>query len=139
MGDDVTGGILEFAKDKKLEGAWLSVIGGSKKVELSFYDLEKKEYLKKVFEDPVEILQASGTIAVAEGKPVLHLHGVFGRADFSTFGGHIHQLTANATAEVFIHKFNESLGRTFSPVRSVLPRSTLGRKHDPKTGLNLLD
>lgn len=122
QGDDVVGGILDFAREKKIEAAWLSAIGSCKDVELGFYDLEKKEYANKVFREPLEILEASGTLAVKGGDPILHWHGILGNAEYETIGGHIHRLIANATVEVFIHKLNE----------------TLERGYDENTGLNLL-
>lgn|SRR3989344_856937 len=121
-GDDVIEGILEFGRKKGIEGAWLSAIGSSKEVELGFYDLEKQEYMNRIFAEPLELLEASGTLATKDGKLILHLHGVFSKTDYSTIGGHIQKMTANATVEVFIHKLNEKLERQL----------------DSKTGLNLL-
>lgn len=122
LGDDVVRGILDFAEKQGIEAAWLSGIGSAKEVELGFYDLKKQEYRKKTFAEPLELLEASGTLAVMDEKPALHIHGVFGGGDYKTIGGHIHRMTANATVEVFIHKID---GR-------------LERKRDPETGLNLL-
>lgn len=122
LGDDVIQGILDFAEEQEIEAAWLSAIGSAKEIELGFYNLKKQEYLKRTFNETMELLEASGTIAVMDGKPVLHIHGVFGGKDYGTVGGHIHKMIANATVEVFIHKID---GR-------------LERKRDPKTGLNLL-
>ncbi len=121
-GDDVVAGVLEFAEKQKIESGWVYAIGSSKEVELGFYDLDKKEYLKKVFSEPLELLNAEGNLASMNDKRILHWHGVFGRADYSTIGGHIHNMTANATVEVFIHKLNEHIKR----------------EHDVDTGLNLL-
>ena len=121
--NDVVAGILEFAEKRGIEAAWLSAVGSSKEVELGFYFLEKKEYSYKIFAEPLEILQASGTLAIMNEKPILHWHGVFSNASYETVGGHIQRLTANATVEVFIHKLNEHLER----------------KKDSKTGLNLLE
>jgi predicted DNA-binding protein with PD1-like motif len=122
-GEDVIGGILNFAEKNKIKAAWLSAIGSSEEVGLGFYNLDKKEYSNKIFKESLEVLHASGTLAVIDGRPSIHWHGVFGRLDYSVIGGHIYRLIANATVEVFIHKLNE----------------TLIRKHDEKTGLNLLD
>lgn len=121
-GDNVVRGILDFAEKQGIEAAWLSAIGSAREVELGFYDLKSREYLKKTYEEPLELLEASGTIANMDGEPALHFHGVFGGKDYETLGGHIHQLIANAVVEVFIHKID---GR-------------LERKYDPATGLNLL-
>jgi len=70
-----------------------------------------------------DTLRALETSDGAGFKQILHLHGVISRADYSTLGGHISKMIANMTVEVFIHKLNERLER----------------KHDPETGLNLLD
>lgn len=122
-GDDVLRGILDFAEKQGIEAAWLSAIGSVQDVELGFYDLKKQEYLKKNFDEAMELLEASGTIAVMNGKPMLHVHGVFGGKNYETLGGHIHRMIASAAVEVFIHKID---GR-------------LERRRDPQTGLNLLD
>lgn len=121
-GDNVIRGILDFAEKKGIEAAWLSAIGSVKEVELGFYDLKKKRYLNKKISAAMELLGSSGTIAVMNRKPIIHLHGVFGGRDYTALGGHIHDMTAGATVEVFIHKID---GR-------------LERKHDSKMGLNFL-
>ncbi|MBI4033986.1 MAG: DNA-binding protein [Candidatus Brennerbacteria bacterium] len=126
-GEDIVAGILGFARENKIEAAWLSAIGSAKEIELGFYDLEKKKYLDKTFKKPLEVVEASGTISVLDSKPALHLHGVFSDENYQTLGGHIHKLVANATVEVFIHKLGES------------GSARLERKRDPETGLNLLD
>ncbi len=135
-GEDVVAGILDFVEKNWIKaagfrtkigvGAWLSAIGSASEVELGFYALDKRRYLNKTFKGPFELAEASGTLAVKGGKPILHWHGVLSEKNYKTIGGHIHRLIANATVEVFIHK----LGK-FGDVR-------LERKLDPQTGLNLL-
>ena len=121
-GDDVIAGVLEFASKEGMEGAWLSAIGSTKEIELAYYDAGKKEYINKIFAEPLELVDASGTIAIKEGKPIIHWHGVASRLDYTTIGGHINKMIANMTIEVFIHKLNEKIER----------------EHDEKTGLKLL-
>jgi uncharacterized protein len=125
-GEDVVAGILDFARENKIEGAWLSAIGSAKDIELGFYDIGKRKYLNKLFKGPLELVEASGTLAVKNGSPILHWHGVFSDEDYKTIGGHIHKLVANATVEIFIHKLGES------------GNDCLERETDPKSGLNLL-
>ena len=120
--EDVVGGVLDFVKEENIQGAWLSAIGSTKELEIAFYDSEQKEYMTKNFAETMELAVASGTLAILDGQPVIHWHGVLSRSDYSVIGGHISKMIANMTIEVFIHKLNESLSRT----------------HDPKTGLNIL-
>lgn len=98
------------------------MLGSAKAVEMSYYDLAKKEYIKKIFEEPLEVLDIHGNIAKKDSEVVLHLHGSFSRTDFSTVGGHIHEMETSGTMEVFIHKIE----------------GTLTRAQDASTGLNVL-
>jgi predicted DNA-binding protein with PD1-like motif len=50
----------------------------------------------------VEVLSLVGDIAAYQGKPVVHMHTVLGHRDGSTVGGHVWELTANPTIEVFL-------------------------------------
>lgn len=120
--DDVLAGILDLAAHESLTAAWLSAIGSTQEIELGFYDRSAQEYVTSVFAEELELVEASGTLSIASGKPHLHLHGFFGRRDFQTIGGHIHHMIANSTLEVFIHKITGQLTRT----------------HDAATGLTLL-
>jgi predicted DNA-binding protein with PD1-like motif len=122
-GDDVISGILKFAKEEKIDAAWVWALGAAEGVELGFYDLEAKEYRKKRFTEPMEIVQMTGNIAVGDNGPILHLHGSFGGRDHAVVGGHVNALIAYGTVEVFLHK---------------IPGKIL-RAYDQETGLSLLD
>ncbi len=114
----------KFMQENELPGAWLSGLGGALEATLGFYDLEKKEYQWQTFEGLREVASLTGNIAFDEtGKPVFHLHGVFSDQKYQTIGGHVKDLVAGATLELFVH-------RTYKP---------LHRKPDPETGLSLLD
>jgi predicted DNA-binding protein with PD1-like motif len=54
---------------------------------------------------------------------MFHLHGVFSDRDYQTVGGHVKDLVAGATVELFIH-------RAYKPIH---------RKTDPNAGLQTLD
>jgi len=116
--------IEQFVQETKIEGAWVSGLGAAKEVELGFYDLETKEYHWKTFEGLRELASLTGNLAFdQEGKIMLHAHGVLSDQNYSTIGGHIKDLVAGATVELFIH-------RTFQP---------LHRKLDPGVGLQTFD
>lgn len=123
-GDRLMASLEKFAEETKLEGAWVSGLGGASEITLGFYDLDKKEYQWQTFEGLHEIMNLTGSIAFNEqGEQVTHLHGVFGDRQYNTKGGHVKDLTTAATVELFIH-------RTYKPLK---------RKFDSEIGLPLLD
>jgi predicted DNA-binding protein with PD1-like motif len=123
-GERLSEAIQQFTKEAKLEGAWLSGLGAATEVTIGFYDLDKKEYHWQTFQDTREVVALSGNLARNEkGEMVFHLHGVFADDQFQTVGGHVKDLVAGATLELFVH-------RTYKPLK---------RKQDPAVGLPLLD
>lgn len=116
--------IEQFVQETKIEGAWVEGLGGVLEVTLGFYDLDKKEYKWKTFEGLRELASLTGNLAFnEEGKIMLHAHGVVADQDYQTLGGHIKDLIAAATVELFVH-------RSYQPLR---------RKTDPEVGLQTFD
>lgn len=114
----------ELMTKTKIEGAWLSIIGGVLEVTLGYYDTEKQEYQWQTFEGLREITGIQGNIAINEsGQPMVHMHGSFADENYQMIGGHVKDFVAAATVEVFIHRFNQPLNR----------------KTDPAVGLQILD
>jgi predicted DNA-binding protein with PD1-like motif len=122
-GEEAVSALTLFVKEKDIRAGWVFAIGSSDSVTLSYYDEKKKEYIRRAFDEFLEVVGVSGNIAWKEKEPMLHLHGSFGRTDYGTVSGHIHTLTAAATVEVFIHKIDGELNRA----------------HDSATGLTLLE
>ncbi|MFW9854647.1 MAG: PPC domain-containing DNA-binding protein [Candidatus Thorarchaeota archaeon] len=120
-GDDIFKKIEEFCERYRIEGGIIHGMGAVSKANIGFFDGQK--YLEMAFDENLEILALSGNIAKGK-QPIIHLHGVFGKKDGSSIGGHIFPgCIVSVTCEVNILQ--------------ALPPPT--RTHDPKTGLNLLD
>ncbi len=101
-----------FFKETECKGAWVQGIGGALSVELGFYNLETKQYQWRQFEGLREVVSLQGNIALSEaGEPMSHLHGVLADEDYQTIGGHVKDLTAGATLELFIHRSYQPLQR----------------------------
>ncbi len=123
-GDRLSEVIEKFVTETKIDGAWVNGVGGALEVTLGFYDLDKKEYQWKIFDQLREIASLQGNLAVnEEGKAVFHLHGVFSDNNYQTIAGHVKDLVAAATVELFIH-------RSYKPIH---------RKLDSNVGLSTLD
>jgi hypothetical protein len=124
QGERLHEALNKFVDDTDIPGAWLNGLGGVLGMTLGFYDLDEKEYQFQTFEGLYEIASLTGSIAFDEhGKPVFHLHGVFGGREYNSLSGHVKDLTVAATVELFIH-------RAYQPTK---------RKANPNVGLATLD
>jgi len=118
-GDNFLEEFKKKLKEKNITSAFFYGLGGFMEAELSFYDLEKKEYLKKTFSDgPYEVLNATGNVA----GDFIHCHATLGDKNYQAIGGHVESATVGGTLELNVVQLEESLQR--SP--------------DNDTGLNLL-
>lgn len=122
-GDDPVPMLDELAAKEGVLGASLSAVGAFRWAELGYFDPERCEYLRNRVEEQVEVLSILGDIADDGGEPATHVHAVLGRRDSSTVGGHLLHGEVWPTLEVII---------------SELPAG-LRKRHDPATGLSLLD
>jgi predicted DNA-binding protein with PD1-like motif len=122
-GDEAMEGLLSVAKEQGLSASHFTAIGAMQSVTLGYFDWEKKDYRKIEVREQVEVLSLIGDIATHEGKPKVHAHLVVGKSDGTTMGGHLLSGIVRPTLEVVI---------TESPRH-------LRRKHDPETGLALID
>jgi uncharacterized protein len=123
-GERLSEQLEQFFKETKLEGAWISGVGGALEAEFGIFDLAKKEYVFQTFPGPLEILSLQGNISLDEdGNKMFHLHGAFSGPGNKAVGGHVKDLVVGATLELFTH-------RTYKPVH---------RKFDEEIGLKLLD
>lgn len=122
-GEKVGEGLTEFARAENLTSAHLSAIGAFKDVVLGYFDLQRKDYLRNVVDEQVEVLSLIGNIFPHEDQPKLHAHVVVGRRDGAALGGHLLEATVRPTLEVIVQEE---------------PRH-LRRKLDPRTGLPLID
>lgn len=122
-GDEVASGLTEFAEMHQIKAGHLTGIGAFSSAVLAYFDREQKAYKKIVIDTQVEVLSFIGDFALDGGKPALHAHVVVGFPDGSTKGGHLLEAHVWPTLEVFV---------TDMP-------SALVKKHDPESGLDLID
>ena len=91
---------------------------------LGYFDWQTKRYQRNPVAEQVEVASLTGDIALGpDGKPSLHIHCVLGRRDGSALAGHLIEGQVRPTLEVIL---------TESPAH-------LRKKHDPESGLALID
>ena len=110
-GEEVLSSLEEFMKTQQITACSFSGIGAIDTLELAFYNTHLKEYRKKPFLEELEVLSFSGTGSMKDGQAFIHSHGVFGRTDFSVFGGHVFKLVVSVTLELHLTKLEGELKR----------------------------
>jgi hypothetical protein len=123
-GEEALESLRDFADRHRIGFAVVRAIGTFERITLGYYDAVKKTYQEKTLDEPLEVLNLSGNIAKGEdGERIVHAHVTLGRPDYTTLGGHVVQATAGPTLEMIVE---------------TMP-TTIRRRYDPDTGLNLWD
>jgi predicted DNA-binding protein with PD1-like motif len=122
-GDEVLSGLTDFAIAKNVGDAHFTGIGAVSSATLAWLDVPHKIYHRISVPEQVEVLSLIGDVATFNGKPVVHMHTVLGHSDGSTTGGHVFELNANPTLEVFV-------------TVSAIP---LKKRPDDASGMKLID
>lgn len=121
-GEEVIKGIADFCTEKEISAATFQLIGASKSVTLSYWNLATKEYEERVIEQDLEVTGISGNVGILEGKRIVHAHGTLSDREYRVIGGHVKELVVSATMEVCL---------------TALPGS-ITRQADAASGLNLM-
>ncbi len=108
--------LTEIVKEKNIQGGHIVGIGAVKDVQLGYYHLEQKEYLRKTFSgEDYELIALNGNISVRDGAPYVHAHTAIGAQDFSVLGGHLFEAKVAVTAEIHITPFGAMPERQLNP------------------------
>jgi predicted DNA-binding protein with PD1-like motif len=121
-GEEIVSSLAEFAVNVNLKSGFVIGLGAIRDVELGYYDVEEREYVRKVFEGDFELINMTGNFAMLDGRPFLHAHMTIADSGCHPYAGHVFTATVAVTGEFFVM----STGREIS------------RKPDDETGLNLL-
>jgi len=122
IGDEIVSTLTKFAYEKGINSGTITGIGALKNPVLGYFDLPKREYLKKEFEGNYELLNLTGNFAKIDSDIILHCHAVISDADFNVFGGHLFEAEVAVTGEFYIYPGDVAVRRG----------------HDEMTGLNLI-
>jgi uncharacterized protein len=109
--EELFASLSEFLTAQNIGASTFTAIGSSSTMELGYYNPNLKQYRNKRFLENLEIISLIGNTGMQDGKPAIHVHGMFGRTDFTTVGGHVQKLTVLATCEVHLIKLEGSMER----------------------------
>jgi hypothetical protein len=123
-GDEAMACLSRIAREEGITAAQFTAIGAFASATLGYFDWQTKKYQHNPVTEQVEVASLTGDVALGpDSKPALHIHCVLGRRDGSAFAGHLIEGQVRPTLEVIL---------TESPTH-------LRKKHDPESGLALID
>ncbi len=123
-GESLDQALTELTRAEGIGYADVSAAGAVSGVRLGYWHPDTHKYEYREFQEQLEVVSFQGNVSLEPGgEPHLHIHGVFGRSDYSVVGGHVQDLRVNPTFELWLRA--EEI-----PVRRV---------KDQSTGLELLD
>ena len=120
--DEVVSALTKFAAENNISSGTVIGIGALKDIVLGYFDLTKKEYLRKEFYGIYELLSLSGNFAKLDSETVLHCHALISDAEYKVTGGHLFSGAIAITGEFYIRPGN----------------GEISREPDEFTGLNLI-
>ena len=94
--------LLEVAVKEKIKSGWINGIGAIRDVEIGYYDLNQKKYIKKIFNKHYELISLIGNISLVDNKPFIHTHISFSDTKYKSFGGHLFDARITAAGEFFV-------------------------------------
>jgi predicted DNA-binding protein with PD1-like motif len=122
-GEEAVSALTEFARSRRVGAAHFTAIGAFSELTLGYFDRGRKDYKRMPLKEQVEVLSLIGDIALDGDAPKVHAHVVVGRSDGTAHGGHLLE------------------GRVWPTLEVILVESPrfLRKRHDPDTGLALID
>ena len=113
-GEYVNKALLETAKNNNITFGWINGIGAIFDPEVGYFDVQKKEYVKKIIEGEYELISLLGNITYKESELFVHSHITFTDTDFRAYGGHLFDCRVAAAGEFIIFKGDEKIERSYS-------------------------
>lgn len=110
-GEDLLGQLQGFASEEEITAGHVTGLGSVDRITLGFLDPEAKEYVKRTFEEPMEVAQLTASISTDGDKPVVHAHAVVAPRELLAYAGHVHAARVGAVMELFVTRFDAVLRR----------------------------
>ena len=101
-GDEVVAGLLDFAKQQRLDSSHFTALGAFSDVVVGYFDWAKKEHKRIPLPEQVEVLVLVGDLALDQGEPKVHAPVVVGKADGTAHGGHLLEAPVRPTLAVVL-------------------------------------
>ncbi len=120
-GEEILESLTALCRNEGIRLASVQAIGAVDHAVVGLYDVAEQAFLKREFDEPMEIASLIGTVTQTEDAPHLHLHVTLCDREMRTHGGHADALRVSVTCEAVLR---------------VLP-GAVGHQRDGETGLSV--
>ena len=110
----INSSIKKIFKKEDFKFGWVSGIGAVCNIEIGFYDIKTKEYVRKKIKEDHELLSMMGNITFVDNDYFVHTHVNLGAENFKSFGGHLFEAQISLTGEFKIDVLDWRIDRSFS-------------------------
>ena len=101
--------LTKFIDENKIASGFFYGLGAAFRAEVAHFNVETKKYSNKIFDEPLEITNLVGTLAIFEDKPLIHPHITVADSQMQAFGGHLVEATISGTCEIVFTDFQKPL------------------------------
>lgn len=109
--EEIISNLTELALREAIPFATILGVGAVKNTELGYFDLEKKDYLRRLFEEDAELISLNGNITWVDSKPYVHIHLCLSGPDFKAYAGHCFKATIAVAGEVVLQMGTHQVNR----------------------------
>ncbi|MCD4657950.1 MAG: DNA-binding protein [Planctomycetes bacterium] len=113
-GEEIMKTLTEYVIEHNLKAGVIKGIGALKDITIGYYNLEKKDYMRRSISPSCELLNFLGNISQVEHKHFIHAHVILTKPDFTLEGGHLFYGIVSVTAEIYIYPLEHEINRFFN-------------------------
>jgi predicted DNA-binding protein with PD1-like motif len=113
-GEELIETLTSFCRQQGIQNASFSGIGAVEHLSCGYYALGEKKYHFTEYTQLLEVVSLMGNVALKEGKPFVHVHGVFTDTANAAFGGHIASAVSGIVIEVILTTYPLAIERQYN-------------------------
>ena len=107
--------LLDISNNENIKSGWINGVGAIYDIEVGYFDVERKDYVRRKFSGDYELLSLSGNVSIKEGNKFIHTHITFSDIEFNVLGGHLFDAKVAAAGEFLIDSSNFEIKRKYNP------------------------
>lgn len=120
VGEEVMSELRAFCEEQGIEAASFFAIGAAKEIQIAWYNIHKKEYVKRDVQQELEIVSLLGNVATMDdlpageaGETLVHAHGSFSDENMQMMAGHVNKLVVGAACEIVLQKLEGKIEKAY--------------------------
>lgn len=114
-GEELVGSLCAFGQERGIHAGWVTGLGSVDHAVLGFLDPKERVYLKRTFDERLEIGNLTGNLGLSGDQVVAHLHAVLSPRELLAYAGHLHEARVAVVAELFVVGMQGSIQRVVDP------------------------